>query len=61
MNQLKNNPMKAIDNPYKDFETISHYARKQLFKYEHPNNNQVQNKGRLDYLDKENCLLTVKK
>jgi len=28
MNQMKNNPLKAIDDSYKDFETISHYARK---------------------------------
>ena len=38
MNQLKNNPLKAIDNPHKDFETVSHYARKQRFKYDPPNN-----------------------
>jgi len=28
MNQLKNNPLRAIDDHYKDFETTSHYAQK---------------------------------
>jgi len=36
MNQMKNNPLKAIDDSYKDFETISSYARKQIFNYKSP-------------------------
>jgi len=63
MNQMKNNPLKAIDDSYKDFETISHYARKQLFKYQSPLDigkdvkNFDNDSHYLKYIRKENKLL----
>ena len=45
VNTLKNNPNKTMDDPYKYFETISHFISKNQFDYKTPlSEEDVQNK-----------------
>ena len=63
VNTLKNNPNKTMDDPFKYFETISHFISKNQFDYKTPMSqedvkNKRPKKGKLNkWLKKESKLI----